>query len=102
MRALARPLATGENALDPWEWPEMLPPRLSREMDRRPPALLSGRVSRCSSLVSWSLQAIALSKRMRLASLTRRRNRGSVVRVRKVSFRILEYAGEAPRWMRAM
>jgi hypothetical protein len=58
--------------------------------------LLGGRRS---SFASWSFQAIAFSRRIRLASLTRRRNRGSVVRVRKVSFRILAYAGEAPRWM---
>jgi hypothetical protein len=38
---------------------------------------------------------------MRLASLTLRLKRGSVASVRKVSFRIFEYAGDAPRWMRA-
>ena len=48
---------------------------------------------------SCKRHAIALSRRMREASLTRRLKRGSVARVRKVSFRILEYAGEGPRWM---
>jgi hypothetical protein len=52
---------------------------------------------RRSSRASCSLHAIALSRRIRLASLTRRRKSGSVVRVRKVSLRILEYAGDAPR-----
>lgn len=52
------------------------------------PALVAGR--RCSSRASCSFQATALRRRMRLASLTRRRKSGSVVRVRKVSLRILE------------
>lgn len=43
-----------------------------------------------SSFASCSFQATALRRRMRLASLTRRRKRGSVARVRKVSLRILE------------
>ncbi|KAJ4413693.1 CDC16 protein [Gnomoniopsis sp. IMI 355080] len=38
---------------------------------------------------SWSFQAMAFSNRIREASLTRRRKRGSVVKVRKVSLRIL-------------
>ena len=42
------------------------------------------------SRASWSFHATALRRRMRLASLTRRRKSGSVVRVRKVSLRILE------------
>lgn len=42
------------------------------------------------SRASWSFQAMALRRRIRLASLTRRRKSGSVVRVRKVSLRILE------------
>lgn len=42
------------------------------------------------SRASWSFQAMALRRRIRLASLTRRRKSGSVVRVRNVSLRILE------------
>lgn len=52
--------------------------------------LLGGRERRWDSRASWSFQATALRRRMRLASLTRRRKSGSVVRVRKVSLRILE------------
>lgn len=60
--------------------------------------LLAGlRRSARSIFASWSFHATALRRRMRLASLTRRRKRGSVARVRKVSLRILEYAGDAPR-----
>jgi hypothetical protein len=59
------------------------------------------RISARASFASCSFHATALRSLMRLASLTRRRNRGSVANVRKVSFRILEYAGDAPRWMRA-
>jgi hypothetical protein len=62
-------------------------------VDRRPTSL-----SR-SSFSSWSFQATAFRSRIRLASLTRRRNRGSVANVRNVSFRIFPYAGEAPRWI---
>lgn len=57
--------------------------------------------SALSSFASCSFQATAFNRRMRLASLTLRRKRGSVANVRKVSFRILEYAGDAPLWMRA-
>lgn len=49
---------------------------------------------------SWSFHATAFNSRIRLASVTRRLNRGSVARVRKVSLRILVYAGERPRWIR--
>ena len=52
------------------------------------------------SFMSWSFHATAFKSRMRLASVTRRLNRGSVARVRKVSLRILVYAGERPRWIR--
>jgi len=54
-----------------------------------------------SSFASCNFHATALRRRIKDASLTRRRKSGSVARVRKVSLRILEYAGEAPRWMRA-
>ncbi|KAI6875727.1 hypothetical protein KC323_g290 [Hortaea werneckii] len=49
-----------------------------------------------ASLASWSFHAIAFNTRVRLFSVTRLRKRGSVVSVRKVSLRILAYAGEAP------
>lgn len=72
------------------EWPDMLPPRLSLGwLD----SLLAGRLlllPLLSSRTSCKRQAMALSRRIRDASLTRRRNSGSVVRVRKVSLRIFE------------
>ena len=43
-----------------------------------------------SSLASCSFQATAFRSLIRLASLTLRRKRGSVAKVRKVSFRIFE------------
>jgi hypothetical protein len=46
---------------------------------------------------SRSFHATALSKRIRLASVTRRLNNGSVASVRNVSLRIFVYAGERPR-----
>jgi hypothetical protein len=57
-------------------------------------------LGRCFVFASWIFQAIALSSRIRLASVTRRLNSGSVARVRNVSLRIFVYAGERPRWMR--
>ncbi|KAI7165246.1 hypothetical protein KC349_g279 [Hortaea werneckii] len=49
-----------------------------------------------ASLASCSFHAIAFSTRVRLFSVTLLRKSGSVVSVRKVSLRILAYAGEAP------
>lgn len=53
--------------------------------------------SRLQFFASCIFHATALSSRIRLASVTRLLNRGSVASVRNVSFRILAYAGERPR-----
>jgi hypothetical protein len=46
---------------------------------------------------SCNFHATAFSNRIKLASVTRRLNSGSVASVRNVSFLILVYAGDRPR-----
>ena len=79
------------------EWPDTLPVRLCLVGAAVDDRLLPGRLGCWSPLASCSLHAMAFKRRIKLASLTRRRNNGSVVSVRNVSLRIFEYAGEAPR-----
>lgn len=101
VKALARPLEAGEESralpLDPGRAPVELGASKGNECLLPEAEELS--LAR-SSRASCSFHAIAFSSRIRLASLTRRRKSGSVVSVRKVSLRILEYAGDAPRCMR--